>query len=354
MHPDALEFEVDEGVRVHRVIPDNPEAEFLDWVAGLNRAMIRRGEKILDKDRQVILHAHDWLVNQAGKSLKNSYKIPLLATIHATEQGRYGGGTHGDTQRLIAHQEWELSFEAWRVICCSYFMKDEIARALNCPKNKLDVIPNGVIAELFDESRPDPEFRARFAAPNEKIVFFVGRMVHEKGAHLIVGAAPKVLAEHPNTKFVIAGGGNRDHLVDLVRYLGLEDNFRFTGYVDDETLHGIYQIADVAVFPSLYEPFGIVALEAMAAGVPVVVSDAGGLREVVDSGVTGVVVPAGNPLGLAYGILQVLQNPGATSMLVENASRKVRQVFNWDRIADQTLGVYHRVWKEYQASDWSK
>ncbi|MGB9586800.1 MAG: glycosyltransferase, partial [Armatimonadota bacterium] len=106
------------------------------------------------------------------------------------------------------------------------------------------------------------------------------------------------------------------------------------------------------VYPSLYEPFGIVALEAMAAQVPVVVSDVGGLREVVDHGVTGLTAWADNPDSLAWAILRVLKNPYSAKQMAQNAYRKVQDQFSWDRIAEQTASVYERVWAEYLNSDW--
>ncbi len=155
-----------------------------------------------------------------------------------------------------------------------------------------------------------------------------------------------------DAKLLICGGGKRDHLVNLAAYLGMERHVYFAGFVPDDDLLKIYSIIDIACFPSLYEPFGIVALEAMAAHVPVVVSDAGGLPEVVENNVTGLTTYAGNPNSLADGLLKILHEPDTAARMTAEAWERVQTVFHWDTIAGQTMATYDRVWEEYSASDW--
>jgi glycogen(starch) synthase len=232
----------------------------------------------------ILLHAHDWLAHPAAKALKHRHKLPLIATIHATEHGRHGG-IHSDLSRAIHQLEWELSYEAWRVIVCSEFMRGEVMYAQNTPYDKLDVIPNGIRAEKFQFEFPEAErqaFRARFAAPHQPLIFFVGRMVREKGVQVLLQAMPIVRAEIPDAKLVVVGGAATARIwKSSCAFATMEDAVQFTGFIPDSDLLRLYRVVDVAVYPSLYEPFGIVALEAMAAGAPVVVSDAGGLKEVV-------------------------------------------------------------------------
>ena len=181
---------------------------------------------------------------------------------------------------------------------------------------------------------------------------FVGRGVREKGCQVLIDALPRVRAGYHDTKLVIAGGGYRQHLVDQANALGMARHVYFTGFIPDEALLRLYKVADVACFPSLYEPFGIVALEAMAAKTPVVVSDAGGLPEVVDADVTGTVTWLNSSDSLAWGVLRVLHNPEfATEMAVE-ARKRVEAVFNWDLIAKETVEVYDRVWAEFKTCPW--
>jgi len=361
--PGAPYEEVVHGVHIHRVTPYSPADNFIHWVQQLNASMRHRAEELIREwigdgpplyerpfEEGVLLHAHDWLAHFSAASLKHLFKIPLISTIHATEFGR-NNGIHTDGQRYINSVEWQLVYESWRVIVCSWFMKGEVEYALQAPWDKIDVIPNGVRTDKFDFDFPPDEaaqFRSRYAAPWEKIIFFVGRMVREKGAHILVEALPRIRAQYPYAKLVIAGGGHRQHLVDLAQHLGISQNVYFTGFVSDEDLLRLYRVIDVACFPSLYEPFGIVALEAMAAGVPVVVSDAGGLREVVEHDVSGTITWAGNPESLAWGVVRVLANPDHARWMAENAKRRVHELFTWPRIAHQTRGVYERVWNEYR------
>ena len=355
-HPDAAEEETDGNIRIFRV-PVLQGNDFVHWIHNLNASMETKVDELMsarsgeEKSEPMVIHAHDWLTGFAGKNLKHKYKLPLVATIHATEHGR-NHGIHTDLQRYIHGTEWELCFEAWRVICCSHFMEEEIANTLGIPNDKMDVIANGVDPSKFDLPFDTEEFRKWFARPEEKIIFFVGRMVPEKGVQVLIQSIPEILPQYKDVKFVIVGGGDRTHLVKLAEELGVSDRVNFTGYVDDETLVKIYRVADVAVYPSLYEPFGIVALEAMVAKVPVVVTDVGGLREVVDHGINGLTIWADNPDSLAWAILQILKNPYSAKQMTENAYRKVTEQFNWDKIAGETLDVYERVWTEYSKSDW--
>ncbi|HID90919.1 TPA: glycosyltransferase family 1 protein, partial [Candidatus Bathyarchaeota archaeon] len=280
------------------------------------------------------------------------FRRPLVATIHSTEHGRRNG-LHSDYERMIHEVEWWLTFEAWRVICCSRYMSDHVHQVLGAPKDKLDVIPNGVRADEFRFEFERNGFRRRFAHPQEKMVLYVGRLVFEKGIHVLINAIPRVLASIPNAKFVIVGeGGMRRPMEDLARALGVYDKAFFTGFVDGRTLKALYQCADVCVFPSLYEPFGIVALEAMASGTPVVVSDTGGLSEIVEHDVTGVKVFPDNPDSLAWGLTRVLRDHEYAIRLAENARRKVSAVYDWDAIAERTVEVYERIMGEYERSGW--
>lgn len=348
---------------IHRVLVTEECNDFVHWVHRLNAAMEERAEALLaewaKKDRRrktrvpVLLHVHDWLGQFAGIALKHRHHLPMLSTIHATEYGR-NGGIYTEGQRYVNRCEEQLGYESWRVIVCSVFMRDEAGFALGVPWDKMDVIYNGVDAGIFDFDFPDDEriaFRNRFAAPYERIAYFIGRMVHEKGAQVLLDALPAVLSEFP-VKLVIAGGGNRSHLEAQAAALGISNKVFFTGRISDEDRDRLYRVADVAVYPSLYEPFGIVALEAMAAGVPVVVSNAGGLPEVVQHDVSGTTTFAGDPSSLAWGISRVFRYADHARWMADNAAVRVRTVFDWNVIAGETKEVYDRVWSEYLASGW--
>jgi glycogen synthase len=351
---------------IHRVPAPENSNDFIHWVHGLNDAMAEKARELITgwqkskakskKKDEIVLHVHDWLGLFAGRTIKHEFKLPLVSTIHATEYGR-NNGIHTDTNRYINQCEWDLQWESWRVIVCTGFMKGEVEYALRTPSEKIDIIYNGIESAKFDFDFPEDEkaaFRKRFAEPDEKIIYFIGRMVHEKGAQILIEALKYVKMAWPKTKLIIAGGGPRAHLETLAHQHGLWEAIYFTGRISDEDRDKLYRVADMASYPSLYEPFGIVALEAMAAGVPVVVSDAGGLSEVVQHDLSGTVTFAGDATSLAWGLLRVLREPEQSQWMAENAKTRCKEVFSWDLIATQTIEVYKQVWGEFVISDFVK
>ncbi len=350
----APRYEVVDGIRVHRVSVGESH-DFFHWVANMNDSMGKHGGKLLQEDGPFhLIHAHDWLVADAAIALKHLFKIPLIATIHATEFGRHNG-LHTETHRYINSKEAALVTEAWRVIVCTQYMRQEMGWAFHCPADKVDVIYNGICQEKKQPRREFDfwRFRRRFAADQEKIVYYVGRLTYEKGIDILLSAAPKVIWEMGGrAKFIIIGGGNADVLKRQAWHLGIWHKCYFTGFMSDEELNQFRCIADCAVFPSRYEPFGIVALENFSARIPVVVSDTGGLPEVVHHTKTGIVTQTGNPDSLAWGILEVLKNPGYAQWLIDNAYEDLDRRFNWAILAQQTEAVYHRVVQERTEVDW--
>jgi glycosyltransferase involved in cell wall biosynthesis len=355
--PGAPQHEVLDGVEVYRVDSyRNPSPDFATWVYLMNVNMQKEAATIIrNLDENVdVIHAHDWLVATAGIGLKHVFRKPLFATIHSTEIGRRNG-IHLDHERMIHETEAWLTYEAWKVICCSDYMVSHVRWAFGLPPDKQVMIPNGVNTDVYAEaqSKDLTQFRRRFALPGERIVLFVGRLVYEKGVHVLVNAIPKVL-EKVNAKTVIVGNGYmKEQISGIVKGLGIDQKVMFTGFVDDETLRRLQTCADVSVVPSLFEPFGIVALEAMAAKSPVVVSDTGGLAEIVDHDVDGIEVYPNNPDSLAWGITRVLTDERNANRLRSNAYKKIQEKYNWDRIAKQTRDVYRTVLNDYSNSFWA-
>lgn len=355
--PSTPQHEIlESGVEVFRIDSyKNPSPDFATWVYLMNVNMQKEAAAIAKSLGGVdVFHAHDWLVANASIGLKHVFRKPLLATMHSTEVGRRNG-IHSDYERMIHETEAWLTYEAWKVICCSNYMVSHVKWAFGLPEDKLVMIPNGVNAEAYlkDDVEELKRFRDKFALPEEKIVLFVGRLVYEKGAHILVNATPKVL-ENVNAKFVIVGNGYmKEKLSKLIKNMGITHKVLFTGFVDDETLRKLQKCADVSVVPSLFEPFGIVALEAMAAKSPIVVSDTGGLSEIVEHDVDGVKVYPNNSDSLAWGITRVLKDEKYAAWIRANAFRKVKEKYNWDKMADQTINVYRTVLNEYSRSAWA-
>ncbi|MGC8873875.1 MAG: glycosyltransferase family 4 protein [Chloroflexia bacterium] len=347
------------GLFVHRVdVPRMHEYDFVSFVSEVNALMTLRAERLIREiGRPDLIHAHDWLVARTAVECKHRYRIPLVATIHATEKGRGRGALSSPQAQAIHGTEWWLTYEAWRVICASHYMAGQVREFFAVPADKVDVIPNGVDPGRFQklEGEDLSDFRRQYAAPDEALVLNVGRVVEEKGVPVLVEAIPRVLARFEKAKFVIAGTGILlDSLRRRAEELGVSARVYFCGFVPDEVRDRLYKVASVAVFPSLYEPFGIVALEAMAARTPVVVAETGGLAEVVRHAETGITVYPGDPDSLAWGILHTLEHPEWTRQRVENAYREVLERYNWPTIARQTIAVYERVRAEYERSDWAR
>ena len=337
-------YENDKGVEVYRVDnymirPNN----FIDWIMQLNFNLVAKASEIIAKEGKFdVIHAHDWLVANAAKTLKHAYDIPLVCTIHATEAGR-NSGIHDETQRYINDTEWMLTYESTEVIVNSNFMKGHVQSLFGLPFDKIDVIPNGINLTNFNGIERDYDFRRQYAADNEKIILYMGRLVYEKGINHLISAMPKILQNYNDSKLIIAGkGGMLDELRAQADAMGLGNKVYFTGYLNAKQVQKMYKCADIAVFPSTYEPFGIVALAAMLAGVPTVVSDVGGLNEIVEHGITGMKSYAGNSNSIADSILTLLYDHQLASKVVKNAKAQVKELYNWNKIAQDTHFTYQK------------
>ncbi len=351
--------EEDQGATIHRVSRPVRSGGYPDFYTGAvhaNEALAAGAQAVIESLGPFdLIHNHDWLTAFAAGELKHRNRLPMVATIHATERGRGRGQLSGSEAQRINDAEWELTYEAWRVITTTRYMAEEMEVYFSAPADKVDVIPNGVDPRRFQalEGVDLAAFRARYALAEEKLVLHVGRIVREKGVEVLVRAMPLVLEAVPEAKLVIAGKGPEwNHIRQVAWDLGLSHKVLLPGYVSIEDRDRLYKVADCAVFPSLYEPFGIVALEAMAARTPVVVSEVGGLREVVRHAETGITVYAGNPESCAWGIVHTLQHPEWARLRVENAYHEVLTVYNWDTIAASTIDVYRRVIRERAATEW--
>lgn len=348
-------FERQHNLTICRVaIPPFDTDDFPSFVRHAGRHLEHAAHALFPGGRPDLIHVHDWLTAEVGIALKHHWRVPLIATIHATERGRGRGDLNGHQSQQINDLEWRLTYEAWRVIVCSHFMARQIREYFATPPDKIDVISNGVHIPPQPFATPADwvAFRRRFAADNEALVIFVGRLVYEKGVHILLEAWPRVVAELP-ARLVIAGAGSASDDLRL-RAAELGVSVEFLGFISDEDRNRLYAVGDVAVFPSLYEPFGIVALEAFAAGCPVIVSDAGGLAEVVQHELNGLVVPAGDAVALANALLASLHAPAESRLRAARGGALARAYYTWNRIAGEVKAVYDRVWTEWKAGAWGK
>ena len=325
---DNYGFEEKDGVKIYRFDADNiPAEDFPSWTLQMNTLLTNMAAEVLNKYEDIVLiHAHDWLVSTAAITLKHFYRKPLIVTIHSMEVGRRGG-IYDDRQKLIHDLEGRLVFESWKTICCSNYMKNSVCSTFSTPWDKVDVIENGVEIKTIDSNVDLSEIKSRYALPHERIVFFVGRHVWEKGLDVLMGAIPVILEKYPDVKFVIAGKGySTDSCKEIAHNLGVAHKVTFTGFIEDEIANAIFKISDVVAVPSRYEPFGIVALEAMALDTPVVVSDTGGLSEIIDHDKDGLKVWSNNSESLAWGLNRILGDKEFSQATKDQfgANRKIR------------------------------
>jgi glycogen synthase len=335
-----------DGVRIVRAPEDPPlfplaTPSLLAWTMAFNHTLTRAALRAAESGGYDVIHAHDWLVTHTAVTLKEHLDLPLVATIHATEAGRHQGWLPGEMNKCIHSVEWWLAREACRVVVCSEYMRWEVARLLELPPTRVDVIPNGVDDRVW-RARPQAvaTARAKFAGDGP-LVGFAGRLVYEKGVQHLFGAVPELADRHPGLRVVIAGDGPyREELVEETHRLRIADKISFAGFQSEGQLPALLAATDTTVVPSLYEPFGMVALEAAAAGAPLAVAATGGLAEIVEPGVTGVTFPHSDPSALAGAVDSLLGNEAFARRVARKARTMVTERYGWATIAARTAAAY--------------
>ena len=374
MNPGNLpSYSIDYGVHVHRLKFVNATSalkilvnnELRSWGPGfryLNDVLmynIASAFSIIEEMERSgtkfdVISPHDWLSAVAGLMVKDEVSdVPLVFHIHSTEKGRnFGGGSP-----TVSALEKECAEKADSIITVSYAMRDEDLAPQGFPMQKVHVVWNGVDADKFSLTKASKalvrEIRSKYAKPEGPLILFVGRLVRVKGVDKLVEAMPYVIRDFPSARLLVIGKGDlRDHLLRLADKINVADRVSLIDrFLSDEEKAAYYAACDVAVFPSLYEPFGIVALEAMSMERPVVVGARGcsGLREIVTpSGANqcGVHVNPHDPKDIAWGISAVLSSPDRGRWMGVNGRRRVLENFTWDHTALKTLEVYQEVSKE--------
>lgn len=333
---ELLPFERVNGVNIHRVKPLNEHDEdFLSWIGGLNLAFVFKAEKLAKEITFDIIHAHDWLVGSAAIVLKETLFLPLLATIHATEHGR-NNGIHTEMQQFIHYKEQQLIAESDQIIVCSKYMKEILISIFLARNEKIAVIPNGI-----EPLQVELDFQEVFPVlKQKKYVFSIGRIVKEKGFETIIEAATIAREKELDYFFVIAGKGPmletyRRQIVEME----LEKHITFIGYITDKERNALIFGCEMALFPSLYEPFGIVALETMILEKPTIVSDTGGLKGIVNHLRTGLIMVPGNANSLLNQVNFLMNNPQTAIEIGSRGRQIVKSLYGWKRVASDTSRV---------------
>jgi glycogen synthase len=348
---EALAAGVEErhGVTVHRVpqppFPRDDVDAFLEWVATMNEALTARAGQLTADIRFDLVHSHDWLVAEAARTTARRTGRPWLVTVHATEYGRHQGWVDKHPQSVIHAAERAMARDADHVITCSRYMRSHVAHVFGVPPRRITAMQNGIdVADLEPVADDLEALRARFADPGERLVLLVGRLVYEKGFHLALDALAPVIKRRGDVRFVVAGTGTAEAELRRQAFrLGLTRAGRFLGWVGDDMLHSLYRVADLCIVPSIYEPFGIVALEAMASGCLCVVADTGGLREVVPGdGTVGLRFPSRDSAALRDILETVLADDALRERLTAEAREHVLG-YDWSEVADETRAVYAQI-----------
>jgi glycosyltransferase involved in cell wall biosynthesis len=344
--PGTPTFQDVDGVKVHRVSIELGHPNFLTWTFIFNHFIEKKIAELSRKIRFDVVHIHDWLTASAGIASKYFLDKPLVSTVHSTEIGRAQGLNSPDSH-MIDGLEWWMTFEASKVVLCSHSMRGELEHHFRLPPEKIAVIPNAIDTSTYRRNSDKETVRSQYGIGSHgKLVLFVGRLVPQKGVEHLIRAVPLILERHNGARFIIAGDGwSKSHLENLAASSGCGDKIKFLGFIRDSELAELTMSADALVVPSIYEPFGIVALEGMAAGAPVVAANVGGLADIVEHDRTGVLVYAKNPESLAWGVNKVLSDIGYSEWLVRNAKKKVDDVYSWKAVAKRTIEVYEEVCK---------
>jgi glycogen(starch) synthase len=364
--------EIWRGIEIHRPLhidvsdslPDVIADDIKKWGRGLNlfgKLLVynyltasKLINELIKKEgiKYDVVVAHDWLSVMGGVTVKKESGLPLAFHVHSTEKGR----TLGNGSSVVSNIELRGATMANMIITVSYAMKDELIQ-LGFPRDKIYVSYNGVDPQKYTPESVSPEqlrkIRESYGLKdNDLMILFLGRLVGVKGVDKLIMAMPHVLMKIPKAKLVIVGVGDlQEYLTNLVKTMRLDDyvKFRFDFISEEERiLH--YAACDVAVFPSLYEPFGIVALEAMSMERPVVVGAAGvsGMREIViccSEEQCGYHIDPNNPSDIAWGITSALESPERRKWLGKNGRKRVLKEFTWTRIAEKTVNLYEQLLK---------
>jgi glycosyltransferase involved in cell wall biosynthesis len=364
--------EIWRGMEIHRPLhidisdslPDVVADDIIKWGRGINMfskilvynylSASKLVNELIRKEnfKYDIIVAHDWLSAIGGMIVKREVDLPFAFHVHSTEKGR----TLGNGSEVVSNIELHGAKTADLIVTVSYAMKDELTK-LGFPKDKIQVAYNGVDPQKYNPETVSAEQTQKVRAlyeikDDELMILFIGRLVGVKGVDKLIMAMPHILEKIPKAKLVIVGIGDlQEYLANLVKTMRLSDyvKFRFEFIPEEERiLH--YAACDVAVFPSLYEPFGIVVLEAMSMERPVVVGAVGvsGMREIVipmGDEQCGYHINPSNPTDIAWGITSTLENPEKRKWLGKNGRRRVLNEFTWDIIAEKTLALYEQITK---------
>ncbi len=348
--PDSAAIEAVNGVHVVRIaaqtpdVPRAPEA-LLAWARDLDQRLARALPGLVEAARPAVVHAHDWVV-AATAAAASDHELPVVTTVHATEAGRHLGWVHSPLSQTIHEIEFELAHRSDRVIVCSKAMQQEVVQLFDLPTNRTCVVPNGIDLTKWSAAESgSARTRINVTYPSIRestpLILFTGRVEWEKGVHVLLEAVRLLALAGRFYPTIVAGTGTREEaLKDEFSDLVDDGLATFAGWVSEEHLRDLVGAADVVVVPSIYEPFGLVALETAAVGTPLIVSEVGGLADIVHDRHTGLTVPAEDPVALSEAIHEVVADPLNARERAARLRESLHPKYDWRQIAKQTIECY--------------
>ena len=319
-----------------------------DWVGETvldNVRLLERSIEIVRRDGPFdVLVSHDWLAAHCSKAIRAIYRVPWLLVMHDTEVGKR-------SNRLTRAQAYITEMESWatrqadHVLTTSEFMRQEVANLYKVPSEKLSAVPCGINARRFLSSTNLEDFRNLFAAPNERLLVYSGRLSPMKGVEEMMEAFGILAAKDRHIRLVIAGEGPlREGIEKRLKETGLLERCYLTGWLGEKVLGALYGVADVVLVPSRYEPFGMVALEAVACGATVVASSVGGLAEIIQRSAGAIVpVPPGDPQQLAATTQAVLSERSHLKDRNLQGRERLLGIYSWERMAGEVSAILQRL-----------
>lgn len=267
-----------------------------------------------------VIHCHDWMTVMAGISLRDILRKPLVFSVHLPQVM----GLRGCLENI------GLATADLALVASEAVRRELISRHLT--NHGIEIVPNGVNSSLFC---PDPRW-----PEDGGYVLFVGRLVAQKGVDTLLRAFKAVLRRCPQSRLVVCGDGDLElYFKRVAHYLGFPHHVSFVEWKTGQALIQLYQQSQLVVVPSYYEPFGIVALEAMACGRPVLVSQTGGLQEIIDDGIQGYLAPVGNHLEFARHLVNLINSPKQRQEM--GAAARIRAMeYSWEKAGRRMIELY--------------
>jgi glycosyltransferase involved in cell wall biosynthesis len=333
---DEESSEMRDGVEIHRVPSSNSAENTLSWAMHLGHQMEKKAIELSKNKDFDLIHAHDWMAVPGATGVKKTLDLPMVFTVHSTQKGR--DGIDSEYQRTIHNLEWYGTYEADEVITVGREFSEEVKHNYDVPPEKVNYIPNGVDLEKFDRHSNKLNY-SDYALDWEQIVLFVGRMYPQKGPGHLIEAIPGILEEKPEAKFVMCGSGATEHYKGIAKEVA-GDKVHFPGYVSDNELLSLMKSAEMTVAPSVYEPFGIVPLEAAACETATVGSYTGGMKDTIIHEYTGLHTYPADSNSIKNQVTRALEDPGWTDWMGDKARERVEDNFRWEQIAAWTTGIY--------------